>query len=124
MLFRVFFFYRSPARNSEVAAVSAKALPYRRYTPEDDQRLIVAYAAGQALRRIAQQLGRTTIAVETRIKKLARAGKITQRRATGRPTPPVSDQSITEQDLQWIAYWRLPRVVRWNRNLQIAALNK
>ena len=124
MLFRVFFFYRSPARNSGIAAVSTKTYPYRRYTPEDDQALIAAYVTGQPLRRIAQQLGRTTIAVETRIKKLARAGKITQRRATGRSTPPVSDPSITEQDLQWMAYWRLPRVVRWNRNLQIAALNK
>ena len=103
--------------------MSAKALPYRRYTLEDDQRLIVAYAAGQPLRRIAQQLGRTTIAVETRVKKLARAGKITQRRATGRSTPPVSDPSITEQDLQWMAYWRLPRLVRWKRNQQAAALN-
>lgn len=104
--------------------MSTKIFPYRRYTPEEDQALMVAYAAGRPLHVIAQQLGRTTIAVETRVKKLARAGKITQRRSSGRFTPPVSDQSITEQDLQWMAYWRLPRVVRWNRNLQIAALNK
>ena len=47
--------------------MSAKALPYRRYTHEDDQALIAAYAAGQPLHVIAQQLGRTAIAVETRL---------------------------------------------------------
>lgn len=99
------------------------AAPRRFYTLADQETLIAAYHAGQPLSAIATALGRTQSSVENQLRRLKVKQQI-KRRPTGRPPKSIAyKDGLSPADLAWMAYWRLPRVVRWNRNLQAAALN-
>jgi hypothetical protein len=107
-------------RRQSVADGLVDYWPKKKWTPQDDATLIAMLNAGQGVTAIGRALGRSRCAVHTRTDLL---------RARQAPLPPTRLQVardvalhpipknhyypfITDEDREWMNYWRQPRAVR------------
>ncbi|HRY16581.1 MAG TPA: hypothetical protein P5330_12005 [Candidatus Competibacteraceae bacterium] len=96
----------------------------RRYTREEDDRIIALRQQGMKWQHIADRLGRSFQSIHHRVqvlKTLRGSSQIRKRAAfdggiassiAPLPVRPDPKNGITYEDLAWQRYWRQPRAVR------------
>jgi hypothetical protein len=85
------------------------------WSREENDRLIQGYADGVSVANLAADLRRTSLAVNAKLVKLRKEGRLitpyryARKSCKDADSPPLRPDSITDKDLAWMAYWRQHR---------------